>query len=69
MYGLLILLIGALSVATVCFGTGIPVGRFSLVNRNMGEALVANALAQLSCPHVLINNVTLKPRMLWGGSR
>jgi len=69
MDGLAILLVGSLLVGTVCFVTGIAVGWFILVNRNMGEALVANALARLSCPHVLINNVTLKPRMLWGGSR
>jgi restriction system protein len=59
MDGVLILLVGILVVASVCFATGIIVGRFILVNRNMGEALVAKALAQLSCPHVLINNVTL----------
>lgn len=55
----MILLVGALLVATVCFVTGIAVGRSILVSRNMGEALVANTLAQLSCPYVLLNNVTL----------
>ena len=69
MDGLVILLVGALLVAGVCFATGIAVRRFILVNRNMGEALVANALAQLRFPHVLINNVTLRRRMPWGGSR
>jgi hypothetical protein len=69
MDGVLILLVGALLFCAVVFGAGIAVGRFILVSRNTGEALVANTLAQLSCPHVLIKNVTLKPRMLWGGSR
>ena len=59
MDGLVILLVVALVVGMVCFATGIAVGRFILVNRNMGEALVANTLAHLSCPYVLINNVTL----------
>jgi hypothetical protein len=59
MNGVLVLLVGALLVSSVCFATGIAVRRFILVNRNMGEALVVNTLAQLSCPHVLINNVTL----------
>jgi hypothetical protein len=46
-------------VGMVCFAIGIAIGRFILVNHNTGEALVANVLAQLTCPHVLINNVTL----------
>jgi len=53
----------------VGFITGIPARRFLLLNRNMGEALMATTLARLGCPHVLIKNVTLKPRMLWSGSR
>ncbi len=69
MDGLVILLVGAVLAGAVCFAIGIAAGRFILVKRNMGEALVANTLAQLNCPPVLINNVTLKPYMLWGGSR
>lgn len=38
---------------------GFFAGRFLLVNRNIGEALVANTLSRLTIPHVLINNVTL----------
>ena len=69
MDGLVTLLVGALLVGAVCFAAGIVMGRSILVNRNMGEALVADTLAQLGCPHVLINNVTLTPRKLWGGLR
>ena len=40
---------------------GLIAGRFLLVRKYRGEALLANTLAgQLSRPHVLINNVTLK---------
>jgi hypothetical protein len=59
MDGLVILLVGALLVGTVCFATGIAVGRFVLASRNLGEAMVANELSRLSQPHVLLNNVTL----------
>jgi len=38
---------------------GVVVGRQLLLNRNMGEALVANRLANLKGLHALINNVTL----------
>jgi hypothetical protein len=38
---------------------GVMVGRQLLLNKNMGEALVANVLEKLNGSHVLINNVTL----------
>jgi hypothetical protein len=38
---------------------GVAAGRQLLLRQNMGEALVANQLANLNCLHVLINNVTL----------
>ena len=54
MLGFLILLAGAVGLLI-----GFAAGRFLLLNRNEGEALVASTLSQLSVPHVLINNVTL----------
>ncbi len=41
------------------FVVGFFAGRSFLVNRNMGEVLVANALLRIISSHVLINNVTL----------
>ena len=54
MIGVLILLAGAVGVVI-----GLAAGRFLLVPRNLGEAMVANTLSRLSRPHVLLNNVTL----------
>jgi hypothetical protein len=51
--GALVLLVGFVAPGVVGFITGIPARRVLLLNCNMGEALVANTLAQLSCPHVL----------------
>ena len=55
MLGVLVLLVGVVALAVGFFA-----GRFALVNRNLGEALVANALSHLTIPHVLINNITLQ---------
>jgi hypothetical protein len=55
MLGVLILLAGAVGVVI-----GLAAGRFLLVPRNLGEAMVANTLSQLSRPHVLLDNVTLR---------
>ena len=38
---------------------GVVLGRQFLLNRNLGEAMVANRLANLNGLHALINNVTL----------
>jgi hypothetical protein len=38
---------------------GVVVGRRLLLNRNMGEAMVANRLANFNGLHALINNVTI----------
>jgi hypothetical protein len=54
MIAALILLAGAVGVVI-----GLAAGRFLLVPRNLGEAMVANELSRLSRPHVLLNNVTL----------
>ena len=54
MIGVLILLAGAVGVVI-----GLAAGRFLLVPRNLGEAMVANELSRLGRPHVLLNNVTL----------
>ena len=62
MNGMLILLVGATLLAAACFIIGVAVGRFLLVRRNMGEALVANALAQLSCHHVRVASATVRRR-------
>lgn len=51
---LLVLLSGAVGLVV-----GFLAGRSFLMNRNMGEALLANALSRLTFSHVLINNVTL----------
>jgi hypothetical protein len=59
MAGIMILLAGVLLVGTVGLGIGLVVGRFLLVQSNRGEAMVANTLSGLRCPHVLLNNVTL----------
>lgn len=55
MLGILILLVGLAGLAI-----GIQIGRFLLVSRNRGEALVTNTLTRLDRPHLLINNVTLQ---------
>jgi hypothetical protein len=44
----MILLVEAVLACTLCFATGLAVGRFILVNRNIGEALVANTFAWLN---------------------
>jgi hypothetical protein len=59
MDGILVLLAGALVVGAAGLGIGLAAGRFLLVQRNLGEAMVANELSRLSRPHVLLNNVTL----------
>ena len=50
--------------AAICFIVGLLIGtaagRQLLLKRNLGEAFVASTLERLTCPHVLINNVTLK---------
>ena len=50
-------------IAILCLFVGLIIGTFVgrqlLLNKNMGEALVANTLSNLNCLHVLINNVTL----------
>lgn len=50
-------------IAILCLFVGLIIGTFVgqqlLLNKNMGEALVANRLAGLNGLHVLINNVTL----------
>jgi len=38
---------------------GMGAGRRLLIIQNRGEALVTNTLAELTCPHALLNNVTL----------
>ena len=57
MLGFVVLLV--LLSAIVGSAVGFFAGRFLLVNQNIGEALVANALSRLTIPQVLINNVTL----------
>ena len=56
---ILVLVAGALLGGAAGLLMGFAAGRFLLVNRNRGEAMVANELSRFSRPHVLINNVTL----------
>jgi len=40
---------------------GYAIGRFLLLHKNQGEALVANAVAKgFERPHVLLNNITFE---------
>jgi restriction system protein len=54
---LVIALTGAAAVVGLI--AGVLIGRLVPVRRNLGEALVAEALSGLMRPHVLLNNVTL----------
>jgi hypothetical protein len=48
-------------VALLSLVLGIVIGRFFSFRKNLGEALVANAIStQFQRPHVLLNNVTLQ---------
>ena len=54
-----LLAVGMLALL-VAFALGIMLGRYLLVSKSAGEALLANTIeARLPQPHVLINNVTL----------
>src|SRR5262245_5699759 len=48
-------------IALVALSVGVAIGRLPRLQRNWGEALVADAITtQLQWPHVLFNNVTFQ---------
>jgi len=56
-----IIILAYSAVSVVCFIMGYAIGRFLLLHKNQGEALVANAVAKgFERPHVLLNNITFE---------